>query len=120
MGLLKACSATPIIVEMCFSILQSVDMKLARYLKSFTSSINSPVALVSASGEIAHLCLTAVFTCSHLFYCPSCITQNVENSFSYYVRLNSPANDIIIVILSNMLQITDVKLSLTDTARLVS
>ena len=48
MGLLKACSATPIIVEMCFSILQSVDMKLARYLQSFTSSINSHVALESA------------------------------------------------------------------------
>ena len=45
--MLKGCAVIPILVEIFFSMLQSADMKLPRYLKLFSSSIISPLTIVS-------------------------------------------------------------------------
>ena len=44
-SLLKVCAATPILMKISFSILLSADMKLPRYMKSFTSSSSSTLPL---------------------------------------------------------------------------
>ena len=45
-SLLKACAAMSILVKISFSMLLSAEMKLPRYLKSFTSSNTFPLIVV--------------------------------------------------------------------------